>query len=107
MNIYALAAPFVGLMWWRYAKEFSLRPWSTRIPSFGGFKAEAGSAAEKLFWAASVFFLILLPLYAQGHFIRTFRNEGDVLIYSSAFGFLEEDIEAMECPAGSGHHCQC
>ncbi|MER8512120.1 serine protease [Mesorhizobium sp. M1060] len=107
MNIYALVAPFVGLMWRRYSKEFSLRPWSTRIPRFGGFKAEAGSASEKLFWAASVFFLILLPLYAQGHFIRTFHNQGDVLIYSSAFGLRDEDIEAMECPAGSGHHCQC
>lgn len=107
-NVYAVIAPIISLMWFRYALDFRLHGWSSRIPRFANFRADENSRPEKVLWFLTVFFVFLLPLYAQGHFIRTIYNQGYVLIYPEFFGYTDSDLTAQICPNGDDRpHCIC
>lgn len=93
MHFYAIIAPLIGWIWLRYVDDFPLHGWTSRIPRFANLRMNPGSPAEKCFWIASVFFFLLLPLYIQGHFLKTFHTGGRVYIYPSDFGFTDMELE--------------
>lgn len=93
MHFYAIIAPLIGWIWLRYVDDFPLRGWSSRIPRFASLRMNPGSPAEKRFWIASVFLFVLIPLYVQGHFLKTFHEGGRFYIYPEDFGFTDKELE--------------
>ena len=94
MHVYAFLAPVIGWLWYLYVNDFKLHNWSARIPKFASIQTDPNSAAEKTVWIAGVVFLMLLPLYAQGHFLDVFHTQGRVFIYPDKFGFTVEELQA-------------
>jgi hypothetical protein len=93
MHVYAFLAPVIGWLWYLYVNDFKLHNWSARIPKFANIQIDPNSAAEKTVWMASVVLLMLLPLYAQGHFLDVFHTQGRVFIYPDKFGFTVEELQ--------------
>jgi len=107
-NVYAVVAPVISLMWFRYALDFRLHGWSSRIPRFANFHADDNSRSEKVLWFLTVFFIYLLPLYAQGHFLKTIHREGYAMIYPEYFGYKDGDLTSQICPKGDNRpNCIC
>ena len=82
-----------GWIWLRYIDDFPLHGWSSKIPRFANLRMNPGSPAEKRFWIISVFLLLLLPLYIQGHFLKTFHQGGRFYVYPEDFGYTAAELE--------------
>ncbi|MCP4185152.1 MAG: trypsin-like peptidase domain-containing protein [Hyphomicrobiales bacterium] len=93
MHIYAFLAPVLLMMLISHLKSFRLHKWYQRIPSFGNMQPGPSSTATKIGAVFSLIPLFLLPLYAQGHFIKKFHTEGRVFIYASKFGYKTEEMK--------------
>lgn len=87
MHVFAVLGPVVGWLWYLYARDFTLHDWSSRIPRYANVQMDPASSAQKVQAIVSLVFLILVPIYLQGHFIKTFLEKGSVYIYAKRFGF--------------------
>lgn len=62
--------PFVMWTAWLHAVSFRLRPWWQRVPALFGWRPAASLDNTRLGALAVLLFLLILPAYAQGHFVR-------------------------------------
>jgi hypothetical protein len=84
-----------------FAKSFREHVWWQRVPQFGSVSSIPRPGPSQVATVASLFFLILFPLYASGHFVLHVHKEGYVYIYPGAFGTTAEEIRALYI----GSHC--
>ena len=86
MHILALLGPGVAWLLWQYSRDFSLGHWSRRIPPFPLCR-ESWRPGLRVGMSTTVIALfIVLPLYAQGHFLLKFHGQGHVFAHVSTFG---------------------
>lgn len=86
MHILALLGPSVAWLLWQYSRDFSLSHWSRRIPPFPVCR-ESWRPGRRVAMSLTVIALfIVLPLYAQGHFLLKFHRDGQVFANVSTFG---------------------
>ena len=86
MHVLALLGPFVAWLLWQYSRDFSLSHWSRRIPAFPLCR-ESWRPGRRVAMSTTVIALfIVLPLYAQGHFLLKFHGQGHVFADVSTFG---------------------
>jgi len=95
MHFYAFLAPLVTWYAWRHAAGFSLHSWRERIPAFN-FRSNAANDSTPFGAGAVLLFLLVLPAWAQGHFLRrTFVKENGIYVHYPTYGL---DIEkAPKC----------
>lgn len=98
MHAYAFLAPVVAWFWYLFARDFKLHDWPARLPNFANMRTDPNSRSQKAVWCISLLFLVLVPTYLQGHFLRTFQEDGTVYIYAKRFG-LEGQLDRR--PDGS------
>jgi len=92
LHVYAFLAPVVGCLWYIHAKDFRLNGWSSRVPRFLNIDTERGSFAEKAAALLTIAFVMLVPLYIEGHFVRAFHTRGNVYIYPDQFGYSAREL---------------
>jgi len=86
MHVLALLGPFVTWLLWQYSRDFSLSHWSRRIPPFPLCR-ESWRPGRRVAMSRTVIALfVVLPLYAQGHFLLKFHGQGHVFANVSTFG---------------------
>jgi hypothetical protein len=92
MHLYFVGAALMGWLWYLHARNYRLHQWSARIPRFAGIDFGPDSSASRVLSIVSIVLFILIPLYTQGHFIRTFHTQGHVYIYSDDFGYSPPEV---------------
>lgn len=86
MHILALLGPGVAWLLWQYGRDFRLSHWSRRVPPFPLCR-ESWRPGRRVAMSKTVIALfVVLPLYAQGHFILKFHCQGDVFAHVKTFG---------------------
>jgi hypothetical protein len=86
MHLLALLGPGVAWLLWHYSRDFSLSHWSRRIPPFPVCR-ESWRPGRRVAMSTTVIVLfIVLPLYAQVHFLLKFHGQGNVFANVSTFG---------------------
>ncbi len=86
MHVLALLGPFVAWLLWQYSRDFSISHWSRRIPPFPMCRERWRPGRRvAMSWTVIVLFVVL-PLYAQGHFLLKFHGQGHVFADVSTFG---------------------
>jgi hypothetical protein len=85
MHVLAILGPGVAWLLYRYSSDFSLSHWSRRIPPFP-FCRESWRPGRRVAMSATVIALfVILPVYAQGHFLRKFHGQGEVFAHVATF----------------------
>lgn len=87
MIVFTLMSPFILLMIRYHAAAYALHDWSWRIPAPLYLSLRSKSPYRPVISGFSLLCLLVLPLYAQGHFLIKFYKEGAVYIYPEDFGF--------------------
>ncbi|WP_192180310.1 trypsin-like peptidase domain-containing protein [Mesorhizobium amorphae] len=95
MQIFAVLAPILFYMLLTFARSRNLHPWWQRVPSFGAMgRLPVGSSTRRTA-TLTLAMLVLLPILAQGHFLKKFGNEGEVYFYKSDFPHIQST--PVEC----------
>ena len=102
-----ILGPYVMWSALSQARSFALRPWWQRVPPAFGGQAADSLDNTKLGALAVIFFLMLLPIYAQGFFLERvliFPSSGmsEVYVDTSRFGGAEECGQAFCRHTGAG-----
>jgi hypothetical protein len=106
MHLYIVGAALIGWMWKLWANDFKLHSWAQRIPRFAGTQLAANEEARRILGVVSILCFVLLPMYAQGHFIRKFHKQGHIYIYVKEFGFTREQLHSGARPCIGTRLCQ-
>ncbi len=108
MNINAWLMPIAFAMLLRFAAGYREHPYWTRLPQFGRFQTPAKPTRSRLVTFLTLAVFVVMPLYIQGHFLRTFQKNGAVYIYPEAFGFSSTELEAKgyRCFKAGMHLCE-
>jgi len=102
----SLTAALTGRL--RFAGTFRQHPWWQRLPSFGRLQPPAAPTSRRLTAALTIAALVILPLAAEGHFIRRFHDEGKVYVQTGKFGLDGAKLKAAghECDLCTVHWCE-
>jgi hypothetical protein len=87
MHLFVVGAALLGGIWYRHAQNLALHDWTMRIPRFANLDFSADIRARRTIALLSLLLFVLVPMYAQGHFIRRFHIQGHVYFYSREFGY--------------------
>jgi len=85
MHFFAVLAPILFYMLVTFARSRNLHPWWQRVPSFGALGRLPTGCSSRRTAALTLLLLVLLPIFVQGHFMKTFGKEGEVYFYKSDF----------------------
>jgi hypothetical protein len=107
LNINAVLMPIAFMMLLRFSAGYSEHPWWKRLPQFGRFDFPARPTASRTAAILTLAFFVFVPLYIQGHFLRSLHGKGEVYIYPEQFGFSADELEAQgqHCYRPSVHYC--
>jgi hypothetical protein len=86
MHVLALLGAGVAWLLWQYSRDFSLSHWSRRIPPFPLCRESWRPGRRVAMSTTVVALFVVLPLYAQGHFLLKFHGQGQVFAHVSTFG---------------------
>lgn len=80
LGMHAVAVMGVLVAWilMRYARDFQLSEWSQRIPPFPFLPDRWCTGRRRGMSALVILLFVLLPLYAETHFLLKFHKEGQV-----------------------------
>jgi hypothetical protein len=102
MHLYVVGAALLGGLWYLHTRSQLRHDWSARVPRFAGIDLGPDVGANRTLSTLSLVLFVLVPLYAQGHFLRTFLTQGHVYIYSDDFGYTPSEL-----PGCLGRHGLC
>ncbi len=109
LNLGAVFIPPFIWMTIAFARSRREHPWWMRIPELGRFGVPARPSRRRLTTILSLLFLVLWPLWEQGHFLLRLHKQGEVYIYRSALNDEYKDIEkkfpGTRCFMPSVHYC--
>lgn len=94
MNINAILMPIAFAMLLRFAAGYRQHPYWMRLPRFGRFRTPPKPTRSRLATILTLVLFVGMPLYIQGHFLRSFHANGAVYIYPKDFGFSSTELEA-------------